>query len=71
LQTHLKNRGSSYRFDDIGRLLENPPEDAPSEAIWAWTYLQRDAAAFLNDINNNNCWIDEPTKRLRQFPSPA
>jgi hypothetical protein len=59
LQTHLRNRGLSYRFDDIGALLQNPPEDAPSEAIWAWSYLQRNAAAFLNNININNNWISE------------
>tara|TARA_B110000003_G_scaffold221783_1_gene221849 strand:+ start:15908 stop:16096 length:189 start_codon:yes stop_codon:yes gene_type:complete len=59
LQTHLKNRGSSYRFDNIGRLLQNPPEDAPSEAIWAWSYLQKNAAAFLNIINIIINWITE------------
>ncbi len=57
LQAYLKNRGSSYRFDDIGALLQNPPEDAPSEALWAWSYLQRNAAAFLNNITNHNNWI--------------
>ncbi|MEO1833642.1 MAG: hypothetical protein ABGZ08_14010, partial [Akkermansiaceae bacterium] len=57
LQAHLRNRGSSYRFDDIGALLQNPPEDAPSEALWAWSYLQRNAAAFLNNITNHNNWI--------------
>lgn len=57
LQAHLRNRGSSYRFDDIGAFLQNPPEDAPSEALWAWSYLQRNAAAFLNNITNHNNWI--------------
>jgi serine/threonine protein kinase len=58
-QAHLRNKGSSYRFDDIGALLQNPPEDAPSEAIWAWSYLQRNAAAFLNNITIHNNWITE------------
>ena len=59
LQAHLRNRGSSYRFDEIGALLQNPPEDAPPDAIWAWSYLQSNAAAFLDTITIHNNWITE------------
>ena len=59
LQAHLRNRGSSYRFDEIETLLQNPPEDAPPDAIWAWSYLQRNAAAFLDTITIHNNWITE------------
>lgn len=58
-QAYLRNKGLSYHFDDIAVLLQSPPEDAPSEAVWAWYYLQRNAAAFLTNLTIHNNWITD------------
>ena len=58
-QGHLKSKGRTCCFYEIEALLQNPPEDAPSEAVWAWHYLQRNAAAFLNNIAIHNQWTTE------------
>ena len=44
----------------MAALLEDPPEDASPESVWAWTYLQKNAAAFLNDLATQRDWT---TKR--------
>jgi hypothetical protein len=43
----------------MAALLDSPPKDAPSEAVWAWTYLQKNAAAFLNDLATQRDWTAE------------
>lgn len=58
-QGHLRSKGLSYCFDEIEALLQNPPKDAPSEAVWSWYYLQRNAAAFLSNIAIHNQWTTE------------
>lgn len=56
IQSRLRKQGSSYRFNDMKALLQNLPKDAPSEAVWAWYYLQKNASAFLNDLATRRDW---------------
>lgn len=58
-ESRLKRQGYSFLFDDMGALLDDPPKDAPPEAVWAWCYLQKNAAAFLSDLATQRDWTAE------------
>ncbi|MDB4384239.1 serine/threonine protein kinase [Akkermansiaceae bacterium] len=58
-ESRLRKQGASCRFDAMAILLDSPPKDAPSEAVWAWTYLQKNAAGFLNDLATQSDWTAE------------
>ena len=55
----LQKQASICRLDDMAALLATPPKGAPPEAVWAWSYLQKNAAAFLNHLATQRDWTAE------------
>lgn len=52
----LTDHGKACRFPEITAILADPPSDAPANAVWAWQYLQKEAAAFLADLATQTDW---------------
>jgi serine/threonine protein kinase len=52
----LTDHGKACRFSEITAILADPPSGAPTNAIWAWQYLQKEAAAFLADLATQTDW---------------
>lgn len=59
VRTSLQQHAKAYRFEEITAILEDPPEDAPAEAIWAWKYLLKNSNAFINDLATQQGWSAE------------
>jgi len=55
LSDHAKN----YRFSEYAAQLKEPPEDAPSETIWALQFLQKEAVTFITTLNQSSNWSAE------------
>lgn len=55
----LREHGRALRLDDIAALLEDPPSDAPGDAIWAWRYLHNKASGFIKELSSQTDWTAE------------
>ena len=55
-QASLKRSAKDLRFDDLRALLENPPPDAPAEALWAWRFLHQNSLSFVRDLAALDDW---------------
>lgn len=67
-QKALKRSGTNLRFDDIAALLENPPSDAPTEALWAWRFLHENSLSFIRDLTSLDDWNAQRKDGLRVTP---
>lgn len=64
----LKRSGTNLRFDDLAALLENPPPDAPTEALWAWRFLHENSLSFIRDLTSLDDWNAQRRDGLHVSP---
>lgn len=52
----LAESGKAKKFDEIFAMIDNAPEEAPPESLWAWHYLYEQSKNFLASLGKNNGW---------------
>jgi len=52
----LTQQGRKFKFAAIAETLSSPPPDTPADALWSWRFLQKGAAAFLDELIAQGDW---------------
>lgn len=52
----LVESGKAGRFNELFAMINNAPEDAPVDSLWAWNYLYNQAIRFIADLNKKSSW---------------
>ena len=62
MREQLVRSGKSRRFDEIFAMLDNAPDEAPREALWAWKYLHDQTKVFLSNLMNQKGWTTKTSE---------
>lgn len=56
MSAKLVESGQALRFDEIFAMIDNAPDEAPRESLWAWNYLHTQSKLFLASLEQQNGW---------------
>jgi serine/threonine protein kinase len=56
MSAQLVASGKAGRFNELFAMIDNAPEDAPVESLWAWNYLYTQATGFIADLGKKSGW---------------
>lgn len=57
----LVEAGRAGRFNELFAMIDNAPEDAPVESLWAWNYLYTHSSGFITDLGKQSGWTARTT----------
>ena len=57
----LVEAGRAGRFNELLAMIDNAPEDAPVESLWAWNYLYTHSSGFITDLGKQSGWTARTT----------
>ncbi|YCM45936.1 serine/threonine-protein kinase [Verrucomicrobiaceae bacterium 227] len=67
----LVESGKAGRFNELFAMIDNAPEEAPNDSLWAWNYLYNQAIGFIADLNQQSGWTAKTSAGQIIVPASA